>query len=363
MVATVSSYSFNIFRRLSLVLVPGLFTLATSLTLISCTQKSQKVENQSFGGNVVANTNIPGIKTKVLRMGYQQAGDLVRITRVLEKRLEPLGIKVEWAQFAQGPQLMEAMNVGKIDLGSVGETPPIFAQAAGAQIAYIVGRRRTEKTGKGSAIVIPPNSPIKTVKDIKGQKVVFQKASASHYFILRALEDAGLKYSDIQVLSIPNVEATSAFLEGKIPVWVTSDPHLARAEKLGKAKIIRTAQGLDSPSGYYIATKQFAIDNPGLVRIVIEEIDKIERWAEAHPKETAKLIVPYQKLPADVMDLVISRRSYGLRAISPELIQQQQRIADYFYKNGLLPKPINVREAMLTPEQYAAITPPTISQK
>jgi sulfonate transport system substrate-binding protein len=363
MVATVSSYSFNIFRRLSLVLVPGLFTLATSLTLISCTQKSQKVENQSFGGNVVANTNIPGIKTKVLRMGYQQAGDLVRITRVLEKRLEPLGIKVEWAQFAQGPQLMEAMNVGKIDLGSVGETPPIFAQAAGAQIAYIVGRRRTEKTGKGSAIVVPPNSPIKTVKDIKGQKVVFQKASASHYFILRALEDAGLKYSDIQVLSIPNVEAASAFLEGKIPVWVTSDPHLARAEKLGKAKIIRTAQGLDSPSGYYIATKQFAIDNPGLVRIVIEEIDKIERWAEAHPKETAKLIVPYQKLPADVMDLVISRRSYGLRAISPELIQQQQRIADYFYKNGLLPKPINVREAMLTPEQYAAITPPTISQK
>ncbi|MDZ7959223.1 MAG: aliphatic sulfonate ABC transporter substrate-binding protein [Aulosira sp. DedQUE10] len=359
MVATVKAQSVNIFRRLKLLVVPGLLTLATSLTLVSCTQQSQKADSQSPASNV-SDTKTSGIKTKVLHMGYQQAGDLVRVTKVLEKRLEPLGVKVEWAQFAQGPQLMEAMNVGKIDLGNVGETPPIFAQAAGAQIAYVVGRR---SDGRKSAIAVPPDSPIKSVKDIKGQKVVFQKASASHYFILRALEDAGLKYSDIQVLSIPNVEASSAFLEGKIPVWVTGDPHLARAERLGKARIIRNSQGLDSPGGYYIGTKQFAIDNPELLRIAIEEIDKIERWAEAHPKETAKLIAPYQKLPPDVMDLVISRRGYGLRAMSPDLINEQQRIADYFYKNGLIPKPINIKEATLTSEQYAAITPPTISQK
>ncbi|BAY89944.1 MULTISPECIES: aliphatic sulfonate ABC transporter substrate-binding protein [unclassified Tolypothrix] len=362
MVATVKPAYINIFRRFTLLVVPGLLTLATSLTLVSCTQQSQKADNQSPASNV-ADANTSKIKTKVLRMGYQQAGDLVRVTKVLEKRLEPLGVKVEWAQFAQGPQLMEAMNVGKIDLGSVGETPPIFAQAAGAQITYVVGRRRTENSGKGSAIAVPPDSPIKSIKDIKGQKVVFQKASASHYFILRALEEAGLKYSDIQVLSIPNVEAASAFIEGKIPVWVTGDPHLARAEKLGKARVIKTSEGLDSPGGYYIGSKQFAIDNPELLRVVIEEIDKIERWAEAHPKDTAKLILPFQKLPPDVMDLVISRRSFGLRAISPDLISEQQRVADYFHKNGLIPKAINIKEATLTDEQYAAITPPTISQK
>ncbi|MGI2906380.1 aliphatic sulfonate ABC transporter substrate-binding protein [Tolypothrix sp. VBCCA 56010] len=358
MITTVKPRYFNIFHRFTLSLVPGLL-IATSLTLAGCTQQSQKATNQSAASNVL-DTKTSKIKTKVLHMGYQQAGDLIRVTKVLEKRLEPLGVKVEWAQFAQGPQLMEAMNVGKIDLGNVGETPPIFAQAAGAQIAYVVGRR---SDGRRSAIAVPPNSPIKSVKDIKGQKVVFQKASASHYFILRALEDAGLKYSDIQVQSIPNVEASSAFLEGKIPIWVTGDPHLARAEKLGKARILRTAEGLDSPGGYYIAGKQFAIDNPELLRIVIEEMDKIERWAETHPQETAKLIAPEQKLPPDVMDLVISRRGYGLTPISPDLIKKQQRVADYFHKNGLLPKPLNVQEAMLTPEQYAAINPPSISQK
>ncbi len=348
----ITTFKTKIFRGLTLFLVPGLL-MATSLTLVSCTGDQ----------NNVSDTKPSGIKTKVLRMGYQQAGDLVRITKVLEKRLEPLGVKVEWAQFAQGPQLMEAMNVGKIDLGAVGETPPIFAQAAGTQLVYVVGTRRTQNSGKGSAIAVPPDSPIKSIKDIKGQKVVFQRASASHYFILRALEDVGLKPSDIQVLSIPTVESSTAFLQGKIPVWVTSDPYLALAQKAGKIRVLQTAQGLNSPGGYYMGQKQFAIDNPGLLRIVIEEIDKIQRWAESHPKETVKLIAPYQKLPEDVLELAVRRRSYGLRGISPDLIKEQQRVADYFYKNGVIPKRINVQEATLTPEQYAAIAPQSTSLK
>ena len=166
MISTVKPQLGHILRQVKSLLAPGLLTLATSLTLVGCTPTNEKVVTQSFTNEIsgtkiskvldteifkvldteifkVSNTKIaqasktPGIKTNVLRMGYQQAGDLVRITKVLEKRLEPLGVKVEWAQFAQGPQLMEAMNVGRIDVGSVGETPPIFAQAAGAQIVYI----------------------------------------------------------------------------------------------------------------------------------------------------------------------------------------------------------------------------------
>ena len=392
MIATSKTQPRHILRQVKSLLAPGLLTLATSLTLVGCTPTNEKVVTQSLTNQIsvtkiskvldtkiskvvdtelskISNTKIaqapktPGIKTNVIRVGYQQAGDLVRITKVLEKRLEPLGVKVEWAQFAQGPQLMEAMNVGRVDIGSVGETPPIFAQAAGAQIVYLVGSRQTKESGKGSAIAVPPNSPIKSVKDIKGQTVVFQKASASHYFILRALEEVGLKYSDIKVQSLPNVEAASAFLQGRIPVWVTGDPHLARAEKEGKVRILRNATGINSPGGYYVGIKQFAIDNPALLRAVIEEIDKIQKWAQTHPKETAELTAQYQKLTPDVMDLVISRRTYGLRAISPALIKDQQRVADYFYKNGVLPKQVNVKEATLTPQQYAAITPTTISQK
>lgn len=353
-------------RRFMLVVAPGLLSLSTTLLLGSCSGQNQKAETSPSATNAAATntvgTNTNGIKAKVLHLGYQQAGDLVRVTGVLEKRLDPLGVKVKWSQFAQGPQLMEAMNVGKINLGSVGETPPIFAQAAGAQIVYVAGRSRIERTGEGSVIAVPPNSPIKKLEDIKGQKVVFQKASASHYFILRALEDVGLKYTDIQVLSMSNVEARGAFLEGRIPVWVTGDPHFALAEKLGKIRVLKDSKGLDTTGGYYIAGRQFALDNPELLRIVIEEIDKIGQWAEANTKEAAKILAPEQKLDLDVMEVIASRRSYRLRPITPDLMKDQQRITDYFYKNKLLPKPLNVQEALLTPQQYAVITPQSISQ-
>jgi len=306
--------------------------------------------------------NTQGIKAKVLRMGYQVSGDLVKVSGVLEKRLQPLGVKVEWLQFAQGPQLMEAMNVGRIDLGSVGETPPIFAQAAGSPIVYVVGSKTTPDTGKSSVIAVPPDSPIKSLRDLKGQTAVFQKASASHYLIIRALEEVGLKISDINVRSLANVEATAAFIQGRIPVWVTGDPYYAMAEKAGRIRVLRDARGINSPGGYYVAYKPFAVENLALLKIVIEEIDKIEQWADRNRPQTVKLLAPAQKIEVDLMTRIINRRTFGRRAITPALLKEQQRVADIFFQNKVIPKAINVSEAALTPAQYAALTPNSISQ-
>jgi sulfonate transport system substrate-binding protein len=353
-------------RQFIRIALPGLLGVSATVALGSCGDQTQRttISGNVSGTNVAANSSIDsGSKTKVLRMGFQQAGDLVKVTGVLEKRLEPLGIKVEWAQFVQGPQLMEAMNVDKIDLGSVGETPPIFAQAAGARIVYVVGSKTTPETGRASIIAVPPESPIQKVEEIKGKDVYFQKASASHYFIIRALQDVGLSIKDIRVKSIPNVEARAAFIEGKVPVWVSGDPHYAIAEKLGRIRVIRDAVGINSPGGYYVGRRQFAEENPELLKLVVEEIDKIEQWADGHRADVAKLLAPEQKLDLDVMQKVVDRRPFGRRAISPELIKEQQRVADTFFENNLIPKKINVQDALLTTDLYAAITPQTISQR
>ena len=306
----------------------------------SCRDQSQQ--------NLVKSPSSLDIKTKVLRMGYQSAGDLFRNRKVLEKRLEPLGIKVEWAQFAQGPQLMEGMRVGKIDVGSVGETPPIFAQVAGSNLVYVVGTQRTATTGTSSVIAVPPESPLKKFEDIKGQEVYFQKGSASHYFILRALQSIGLTIKDIKIKSIPTIEARAAFLEGRIPVWMTGDPHYAIAQKMGRVRVLRDSVGLDSPGGYYIADRQFAEDNPGLLKIIIEELHALDQWAEKNRDEVAKLMITEQKLDEDVVAKVMSRRTFaGRRGLSPALIAEQQRVADLFFQEGVIPKKINIQEALL----------------
>ncbi|WP_445629206.1 sulfonate ABC transporter substrate-binding protein [Nostoc sp. DSM 114167] len=351
----------TVINKFALFIISG---FVVSTTLISCTSTVSNTNIGSAPKAEPAGAKTITFKTKVLRIGYQSSGDLVRVRGVLEKRLEPLGLKVEWSQFAQGPQLMEAMNVGKIDIGSVGETPPIFAQAAGARIIYLAGRRLGPNSGKGSAIAVPKNSPIKKLADIKGQKVVFQKGSASHYFIIQALKEVGLKYSDIQVLSMPNVEARGAFIQGTIPVWVTGDPHLALVEKLHGARVLRDATNIGTPGGYYVGTREFAKENPELVRIILEEIEKNGEWAEANRKEVAKLIAPVLKIDLPIQEVISSRANYRLKGITPELMQAQQNVADLFYNEKILPKKIDVKEALLTPQEYATITPPTlISEK
>ncbi|HBL9078884.1 TPA: aliphatic sulfonate ABC transporter substrate-binding protein SsuA, partial [Escherichia coli] len=127
---------------------------------------------------------------EALRIGYQKGSIgmvLAKSHQLLEKRYPQS--KISWVEFPAGPQMLEALNVGSIDLGSTGDIPPIFAQAAGADLVY-VGVEPPKP--KAEVILVAENSPIKTVADLKGHKVAFQKGSSSHNLLLRALRQAGL---------------------------------------------------------------------------------------------------------------------------------------------------------------------------
>ena len=127
-----------------------------------------------------------------IRIGYQKYGTLVLLKARggLEKRLAPLHVQVKWTEFPAGPQLLEGLNVGSIDFGTVGEAPPIFAQAAGADLVY-VGNEPPASTGE--AILVPKNSPIKSVAELKGKKVALNKGSNVHFLLVKLLEKAGVR--------------------------------------------------------------------------------------------------------------------------------------------------------------------------
>src|SRR4051794_2565302 len=140
---------------------------------------------------------------KVIRIGYQKYGTLILLKAKgsLETKLKPLGYRVAWAEFQAGSPLLEALNAGAIDFGSVGETPPIFAQAAaGARLTYVA---HEPPAPRGEAILVPRDSPIRTVADLKGKKVALNKGSNVHYLLVRALEQAGVGYTEIQPVFLP----------------------------------------------------------------------------------------------------------------------------------------------------------------
>jgi sulfonate transport system substrate-binding protein len=176
------------------------------------------------------------VPEKVVSVGYQKYGNLILLKGrgELESKLAPLGFRVEWKEFASGPPLLEALNAGAIDFGHAGETPPIFAQAAGIPFVYVA---YAPPSPQGEAIVVRAGSPLKTLADLKGKKIALNKGSNVHYLLVRALEYAGIKYSEVEPIYLAPADARAAFERGAVDAWVIWDPFRAAVEAAAGARV------------------------------------------------------------------------------------------------------------------------------
>lgn len=298
------------------------------------------------------------IDAKVLRIGYQKYGTLtlLKARGTLEKRLAPQGITVKWTEFPAGPQLLEGLNVGAVDFGTVGEAPPIFAQAAGAQLVY-VGNEPPAPTAE--AIVVPKGSAIRSVAELRGKRVALNKGSNVHYLLVRQLEMAGVPYGEIQPVYLPPADARAAFERGAVDAWVIWDPFLAAAEKQLGARVLADGRGADgknvvSNHQFYLASRPYAQAKPEIVKLILDELATLGNWAEKNSKDATAVLTGETGLPADVLELAVSRFSYGARPVSAEVLAGQQRIADVFHSLKLIPKPVKVADARWdVPQQQA----------
>jgi sulfonate transport system substrate-binding protein len=281
----------------------------------------------------------------VLRVGFQKYGTLtlLKARGDLEKRLAPLGIEVRWSEFPAGPQLLEGLNVGSIDFGTVGEAPPIFAQAAGADLVYVANQ---PPAPQAEAIVVPKDSPLKSVAELKGKKVALNKGSNVHYLLVKALEKAGVAYTDIQTVFLPPADARAAFERGAVDAWAIWDPFLAAAEKQIGARVLTDGRSLVSNHQFYLASRPYADKNPQVVAAIIDELVKLDAWAIKSAKDVAVVLAPQIGLDVSIAELAASRFAYGIKPITPAVAAEQQKIADAFFELKLIPKAIRVADAL-----------------
>ncbi len=278
---------------------------------------------------------------KVIHIGYQKYGNLVLLKGKgdLERRLAPLGFQVAWTEFPAGPPLLEAINAGAIDFGSVGEAPPIFAQAAGTPFVYVA---HEPPAPKGEAILVPKDSKIASVSDLKGKRVALNKGSNVHYLLVKALEHAGVKYSDIEPAFLAPADARAAFERGAVDAWVIWDPFQAAAETNAGARTLVDGTGLVANHQFYIAGQQFTDANPQIIDAVLAAVGDIDRWAKDNTKAVAQELSPSIGIPAPILEVALARQTYGVKPLDPQVVAEQQRIADAFHALGLIPKPIVV---------------------
>ncbi|MEN0076224.1 MAG: aliphatic sulfonate ABC transporter substrate-binding protein, partial [Paracraurococcus sp.] len=269
------------------------------------------------------------------RIGFQKSGPLLvaRQNGDFERALAPLGIAVNWLEFTYGPPLLEALNVGSIDFGAVGDAPPIFAQAARAKLLYVAA---TPSRGASQAILVPQDSPLRSAAELKGKRLAFARGSSAHSLAVGAVEKAGLAWSDISPVELPPADAGAAFARGNIDAWSIWDPFFALTELQRNARVLVAGDAVEPQSSYFLANRGFTEAHPRLVAQAVTVLAGVGAWSDAHREEVARLGAAATGRP------IAARRRAGARAAvaggprAPAVIAQQQRVADRFHRLKLI---------------------------
>ena len=279
-----------------------------------------------------------------LRIGFQKYGTLtiLKALGTLDKALAAQGIVVKWTEFPAGPQLLEGLNVGSIDFGTVGEAPPIFAQAAGAPLVYVGNEPPAPDS---EAILVPKDSPVRSVADLKGRKVALNKGSNVHYLLVKLLEQAGVAYRDVNVAYLTPADARAAFERGAVDAWVIWDPFQAAAELQLGARVLADGKGVVNNYQFFLASRAYADRHPQVIRTVLEEIRKGDLWARENPTQAVDLLQPVLGLERPIVELAARRLAYGVQPVTREVLAHQQDIADAFHALKLIPRKLDVSQA------------------
>lgn len=283
-----------------------------------------------------------------VRIGYQKSSTLIAVLKVqgtLEQQLAPLGVQPAWHEFTSGLPLLEALNLDNLDFSAdVADTVPVFAQAAGARLTFVA---QEAPSPSAQAILVKPDSPLRSVSDLKGKKVGFAKAAGAHYLLIAALDKAGLSLADIQPAYLTPADGRAAFERGAIDAWVVWDPFLAAAQRQAQARVLADGTGIASYQRYYLASTRYAQARPDVLRVIYAELEKAGRWVKQNPREAAQLLAPVWGLDAATIEQANGRRSYAVRPVVPGVLSEQQKIADAFLAEKLLPRRVDALDADL----------------
>ncbi|MEC3949586.1 ABC transporter substrate-binding protein [Sphingobium sp. HWE2-09] len=251
--------------------------------------------------------------------------------------LDNLPYDIEWANFVGAAPLLEALNAGAVDTAPAGDLPVILAAAARAPLKIIAG---TRFSNSDIGIIVPKGSPIRSVADLAGRRVIVSSArgSISHYLLLEALKEARVAKDAVKIgFMLPN-DAAAAFAAGQVEAWATFGTYQIAAELAG-AQLLRDGEGINSPFAL-IAASQSALDDPAkrtALRDVMARQQKAAMWAADHPKDYAAILVKETKVDPKVADIMADRQRGLLVAPDAALVKPLQRVVDRFFADGELP--------------------------
>jgi aliphatic sulfonates family ABC transporter substrate-binding protein len=283
-----------------------------------------------------------------VRIGHQAFGmlSLLKATCALEDALAAYGANVEWSECATGMQVIDALAAGALDFGGVGEVPPVFAQAARAPVVYLAAE---PPAPEGEAIVVRAASPVRALSELRGKSLAVTRGANVVYFVIRALEEAGLTLDDVDLRALAPIDARAAFARGEVDAWAVWNPDLASLQEALPTRVLRDAAGLASNRAFYMGRHGFANAHPEVVQAFLGQIGAVGRWANESRAGAARILAPHVNLPASTLEAALAQTPFDTQPMGSEAIASQQRIADTFHRMKLITRSVDVEEAVWMP--------------
>lgn len=327
--------------------------LPLALLLAACSGSSSASTSSAGSGG-----GTDGKGSLTLNVGDQKGGSEAVLRAAGE--LDDLKYKIRWSTFTSGPPLLEAVNAKAVDIGAVGNTPPVFAAGANSKISVVAA---THGTAAGEAILVPNDSPLKKPSDLKGKSVAVAQGSSAHYQLIASLKKAGLGFKDVDVKYLQPADALAAFTSGKVDAWSVWDPYTSQVLESKKGHVLTDGDGLVNGLNFQVAApgalrdkkKSAAIDD------YLKRLQRAQAWVYKHPEAWAKVWAKDTGLPYEVA-LAAVKRSNGTRvpvAVDKNVITSEQEIADTFTDQKLIPRRIDFGDFVDT--RFNGDLPPSTS--
>jgi sulfonate transport system substrate-binding protein len=309
--------------------------LAAGLLAAACSSGSSS-NTASKSSDTVSAAQLAKV---TLRIG-DQAGTGAKALLIAAGLINKLPFKVAWSDFPSGPPILQAISSGSLDIGGVGDAPPVFAAASGDQIA-IVGALRGNPLA--AAVLVPKGSSITSVAQLKGKKIAVAEGSSGDFHLLAVLKNAGLTPKQATIDYLQPGDALPAFTTGHVDAWDVWSPYIEEATMMDGAKILINGSSIGNTYSFEVASRAALADpaKAAAIKDYIKLINQAHAWANTHLAAWAKVWGAQTGLPDSVMLKAAADDTETAVAITPAVINAEQHITDDFYSAGLIPTKVD----------------------
>lgn len=331
------------FYAASVVALAGLAAAACS----SSSSSSSSSAPASTGASSASAASAVSLSSVTLNVGDQKGTGAEAVLKAAGL-LNTLPFTVNWSDFTSGPPMLEAMASGSVDIGGVGDAPPVFA-ASGGEAVEIVGARQTS-TGDQDAVVVPKGSSITSITQLKGKKIAYGSGSSANYNLLTVLNKAGLTTKDVTLVNLQPASALAAFTSGSVDAWDIWPPYVQQVVAQDGAKVISVGPQYGSPYSFEVASKA-AVANPAkaaAIKVYLATLDKAYVWTASHPNLWGAAWGAATGLPASITDVAAKVDATTPIPVTSAVIASEQNLVTQFYKAGLIPNKVDISSYITT---------------